>query len=67
MSKAGESLLRGAREALDYRRGARKGFVAHIPDRQALFVEDLTQAELGAISRAEMPAKHDHLDLECED
>jgi putative transcriptional regulator len=32
MSKAGESLLRGAREALDYARGAREGFVAHIPE-----------------------------------
>ena len=33
MSKAGESLLRGAREALNYARGAREGFVAHIPER----------------------------------
>ncbi len=32
MSKAGESLLRGAREALDYARGAREGFVAHVPE-----------------------------------
>jgi hypothetical protein len=30
MSKAGESLLRGAREALDYARGAREGFVANV-------------------------------------
>lgn len=33
MSKAGESILRGAREALDYARGGRDGFVAHVPDR----------------------------------
>jgi len=32
MSKASESLLRGAREALDYARGAREGFVAHVPE-----------------------------------
>lgn len=32
-SKAGESILRGAREALAYARGARDGFVAHVPDR----------------------------------
>ena len=31
MSKAGESILRGAREALDYARGARDGFVVHVP------------------------------------
>jgi putative transcriptional regulator len=33
MSKAGESILRGAREALAYARGGRDGFVAHVPDR----------------------------------
>ncbi len=33
MSKAGESILRGAREALAYARGARDGFVAHVPSR----------------------------------
>ncbi len=32
MSKAGESILRGAREALDYARGAQEGFVAHAPE-----------------------------------
>jgi len=32
MSKAGESLLRGAREALDYARGSREGFVTHVPE-----------------------------------
>ena len=33
MSKAGDSIMRGAREALDYARGEDKGFVAHVPDR----------------------------------
>jgi len=32
MSKSGESILRGARQALDYARGARDGFVAHVPE-----------------------------------
>ncbi len=32
MSKAGESILRGAREALAYAKGERAGFVAHVPD-----------------------------------
>ncbi len=32
MTKAGESLLRGARQALDYARGQDDGFVAHVPD-----------------------------------
>jgi len=31
MSKEGQSIIRGARQALDYARGARKGFVAHVP------------------------------------
>jgi len=31
MSKAGQSILRGARQALAYRRGEREGFVAHVP------------------------------------
>ena len=35
MPKAGESLLRGAREALDYARGTRKGYVLHAPQREA--------------------------------
>ena len=33
MSKAGESILRGAREALAYSQGERDGFVAHVPDK----------------------------------
>ncbi len=33
MSKAGESILRGAREALAYARGEGEGFVAHVPQR----------------------------------
>lgn len=32
MSKAGESILRGARQALAYARGDRAGFVAHVPE-----------------------------------
>lgn len=32
MSKAGEKLLRGAREALAFARGAREGYGVHIPD-----------------------------------
>ena len=33
MSKAGDSIIRGARDALDYARGEDEGFVAHVPDR----------------------------------
>jgi putative transcriptional regulator len=32
MSKGGQSILRGARQALDYASGAREGFVAHVPE-----------------------------------
>jgi hypothetical protein len=32
MSKAGESILRGARGALSYARGEQEGFVAHVPE-----------------------------------
>jgi putative transcriptional regulator len=32
MSKSGQSILRGARQALDYARGVREGFVAHVPE-----------------------------------
>jgi putative transcriptional regulator len=32
MSKAGESTLRGAHQALAYAKGARDGFVAHVPE-----------------------------------
>jgi len=32
MSNSGQSILRGARQALDYARGARDGFVAHVPE-----------------------------------
>jgi putative transcriptional regulator len=32
VSKSGESILKGARQALDYARGAREGFVAHVPE-----------------------------------
>ena len=52
MSKAGDSILRGAREALAYAQGKREGFIAHVPEkldvkaiRQRL---GLTQAEFAA-------------------
>jgi putative transcriptional regulator len=32
VSKSGESTLKGARQALDYARGRRDGFVAHVPE-----------------------------------
>ncbi len=32
MTKSGQSILRGARQALDYARGKRAGFVAHVPE-----------------------------------
>ena len=32
MSKAGQSILRGARQSSAYARGERDGFVAHVPD-----------------------------------
>ena len=32
MSRAGQSIIRGARQAVDYARGARDGFVAHVPE-----------------------------------
>jgi hypothetical protein len=66
-SKPGKSLLRGAREALDYARGTRQGYVEHVPKREALFVEELSDADLEAIARAEAPPEYDHLDLELED
>jgi len=31
MSRSGQSIVRGARQALDYARGERAGFVAHVP------------------------------------
>jgi len=66
-SKPGKSLLRGAREALNYARGTRQGYVVHVPKREALFVEELSDADLEAIARAEVPPEYDHLDLELED
>jgi len=66
-SKPGKILLRGAREALDYARGTRQGYVVHVPKREALFVEELSDADLEAIARAEVPPEYDHLDLELED
>jgi hypothetical protein len=35
-------------------------------DRKALFVEELTDTDLEAISRAEVPVEHDHLNVEYE-
>jgi putative transcriptional regulator len=32
MSKTGESILRGAHQALAYAKGSREGFVAHVPE-----------------------------------
>ena len=32
MTKAGESILRGVRESLDYAEGARRGYKVHIPE-----------------------------------
>ncbi len=32
MSKSGQSILRGARQALEYAHGAREGFMAHVPE-----------------------------------
>ncbi len=32
MSETGESMLRGARQALAYARGERQGFVTHVPE-----------------------------------
>ncbi len=32
MTQAGDSVLRGAREALVYAKGKREGFVAHVPE-----------------------------------
>lgn len=52
MSTAGQSILRGARQALAYAKGEREGFVAHVPE--ALDVKairarlGLTQAEFAA-------------------
>ena len=66
MSKSGESLLRGAREALAYARRVRQGFVANAPKQEALFVEELSDAELEAIGRVKVPPEHDNLDLEDE-
>ena len=36
-------------------------------DRKALFVEELADADVEAISRAGVPVEHDHLSVEYED
>jgi len=52
MSKEAQSIIRGARQALDYARGARKDFVAHVPaaiDVSAIRTRlGLSQAEFAA-------------------
>lgn len=53
MSKSGQSIIRGAREALGYARGAREGFVAHVPE--AIDVAAI-RARLG-LSQAEFAAR----------
>ena len=35
-------------------------------DREVLFVKELTDSDLEAISRAEVPIEHDHLNVEFE-
>ncbi len=35
-------------------------------DRKVLFVKELTESDLEAISRAEVPIEHDHLNVEFE-
>jgi len=67
MSKSGSSLVRGAREALNYAQGAEDNAIVHVPKRQVLFVEELSDVDLKAIARAEVPPGNDHLDLECDD
>jgi hypothetical protein len=66
MTKAGKSLLRGARQALAYARGVRKGHIEHVSNRKSLFVEELRETELEAIGRAEVPAEYNHLNRELE-
>jgi putative transcriptional regulator len=55
MSNAGESIMRGARDALAYARGERNGFVAHVPavrDVEAVRERlDLTGAEFRGMSQ----------------
>jgi putative transcriptional regulator len=41
MSKAGQSILRGARQAVDYARGERDGCITHVPE----------QVDVGAIRK----------------
>jgi putative transcriptional regulator len=52
MTKAGQSILKGAREALAYAKGEREGFVAHVPEypdvKQIRARLGLTQAEFAA-------------------
>lgn len=54
MSKAGAGILRGATQALEYARGTRSGFVAHVPDK--VDVKAL-RAQLG-LSQQEFAAQY---------
>ena len=53
MSSGGRSILRGAREALEYARGAREGFVAHVPEQVDVVA---IRSRLG-LSQAEFAAR----------
>jgi putative transcriptional regulator len=52
MSRSGQSIIRGARQAFDYARGTRDGFVAHVPEEIDVAVIrsrlGLSQAEFAA-------------------
>mgnify|MGYP002641983097 CR=1 FL=1 len=52
MTKAGDSILRGLDEAIDYAKGDRNGFIAHVPDdidvRQVRASTKLSQAKFAA-------------------
>lgn len=54
MSKAGASILRGAREALAHTRGEREGFVAHVPQR----VEVRAIRRRSGLSQAKFAARY---------
>ena len=53
MSKAGDSILRGAREALAYAHGERDGFVAHVPEQ----VDVRSVREQTGLSQAKFAAR----------
>ncbi len=53
MSKAGESILRGAHQALAYAKGARDGFVAYVPEQ----VDVVAIGTLLGLSQGEFAAR----------